>query len=184
MTEHPEHSILMEFMEGSLAHDQAETVRRHLSQCPSCRQARAFDEQLVQSISELALENPSSQFDSRILSTLQKSVGVQGRVRSAWLRPVATGLLIAATLVVIVFAGGSGEPQSESILSPVFEQFRDILTPVTDLLSDQIVRLTPSLDVADNQTIKIFLIASLAMLIIGSLDRLLQPYLRQRGRAG
>ncbi|PLX30925.1 MAG: hypothetical protein C0600_07075 [Ignavibacteria bacterium] len=184
MKKHPSNSVLFSLLEGSLPKDAEHRLRQHIEHCAVCMQSLDFEKQLTRSIEELPLAHPSPQFDGHVLSELQHSKAIPHRPLQAWMRPVITGLLITTTLLVIILAGGSGEEQSQSVLTPVFEYITDVMSPVTDQFHEQITLLTPSVDAADNHTIRIFLIASLALLVIGSLDRLLLPIIRHRERTG
>lgn len=178
---HPDIDILQQYADGMLAAAERDGVERHLASCASCRSAMQLERSLSESLRTIPSPSPSSRFDARVLAAVRRPAS-RSAGRTLWLRYAAAAILIVTTTVVIVIAGASGEAQSRTVLTPVFERITEVIAPALDLVSSQGQQLTPRLDDRDSDFFRIFFLATAALLIIGGLERFIFPSLRHGPR--
>ncbi|MDT8323352.1 MAG: zf-HC2 domain-containing protein [Bacteroidota bacterium] len=176
--QHPAPDVLGQYADALLDAPEHDRVHRHLTTCASCRNALLVEKSLSDAVRTASQRTPSSRFDSAVLSALRRPATGPSR-RIPYLGYAAAALLIVTTFVVVIIAGASGETQSRSALTPMFERITEVLTPAMELLTSQSGRLTPKLDERDSDFFRVFFIATAALLLIGGLERVLFPLMRQ-----
>ena len=174
---HPDAEILRQYADALLDPAARAGVERHIEDCASCRDALRIERALSDAIRALPSSSPSHRFDRGVLDAVQHTAHAPAK-RMPYFRYAAVGLLILTTFVVVIVAGASGEAQSQSVLTPVFERITAVLSPVVDLMTQKSEQLTPQLDDGDSSFFRIFFLATAALLIIGGLERLLSPSFR------
>ena len=175
---HPEQHKLRALVDGLLDAAEAHAIEEHLASCARCRREVSFERNLTTVLRDIPLQDPSPVFDSAVLRAVH-SRSAETSSRTPWLRFAAAAVLIAATLIVIVIAGSTGDAQSRTILSPLFEQISAWVQPLAHTLTTRADKLQPSFGDQSGDIVRIFLLATGVLLLVGGLERVLLP--RTRG---
>ncbi|MCB2204017.1 zf-HC2 domain-containing protein [bacterium] len=187
--QHPAPDILQQFADGMLDSEHRSNVEAHLHDCAECRSVVELERGISGVLQDLPLHEPSTYFDASVLNAVHAPASHRGPDRIRIFRYTAAAALILVTLVVVIVAGASGEEQSRSMLTPVFErvtplfeQVTDFIAPATELLNNKSTRVAPDLDAQSESVVRVFFIAVLALLIFGGLERVLLPRFRHGHR--
>mgnify|MGYP000666387233 CR=1 FL=1 len=175
--QHPDPKLLLDFVDEQLTRTESDAIRAHLTTCERCRNEVSLQRSIVQSLRETSLPEPSPEFDSAVLRAVGKN-GSKADSRMPWTKVVAVAALISVTLIIVVVAGSTTEEQSRTILSPLFDQVTGWLQPVTAIFSKTADDLRPAMDDGNGDVLRVFLLASAALLIVGGLERFLLPRIR------
>ena len=176
--EHPGTDILQRYADNLLETDLRRSIQGHINSCDRCRRIVALEHALMASLRNPPSSAPSPHFDRNVLNALRAQQDVRKGTRVSWFTYAAAAALIATTLVVLIVAGASGDEQSRSVLTPVFEKVSSVTLPVLELLVRQSARVTPHLDEGGIGFVRIFLIAMSALLVFGGLERFIFPSIR------
>jgi predicted anti-sigma-YlaC factor YlaD len=176
---HPDRNMLRQLADGSLDTTEARRIEEHLASCTQCRVIVTFERNLIRALRETPLPEPSPHFDPAVLRAVSRGNGPAAASRLTWGKYAAAGLLIAATLIVVTLAGASGEEQSRSMLTPVFEQITALIGPLANTFASRADSLIPTIGTQENDVLRIFLLAMGVLLLLGGLERLLLPHLKE-----
>ncbi|MBN1446685.1 MAG: hypothetical protein JXA28_02040 [Bacteroidetes bacterium] len=175
---HPDRNMLRQLADGNLDATEAHPIEVHLASCTQCRMIVAFERDLVRALRETPLPQASPDFDPAVLRAVSRRNHPAATSRLPWVKYAAAGILISATLIVITLAGASGEEQSRSMLTPVFEQITSLIGPLANTFASQADSIIPTSCTQGNEVLRIFLLAMGALLVLGGLERLLLPHLK------
>jgi anti-sigma factor RsiW len=104
-------ALLSAHLDGELAANEADRVRRHLATCDSCRARYALLLGLREYVRSLPREIVSPQFGPALRRRLPAEVSLRQRLPRRWLL-LASGLAVAAALVLLVVGGFRGSGSS------------------------------------------------------------------------
>ena len=175
--QHPDTKTLQDFADEQLPREHIAPVREHLTSCERCRNEIALLRSMTQSLREIPTPITSPGFDSAVLRAVRKQ-RAQASSRLQWPKAAAAAALIVVTLLIVVIAGSTGEEQSRTMLSPLFDQVTNWLQPITGIFLSTTDDLRPAIDDSNGDVLRIFFLATAALLIVGGLERFLLPRIR------
>ena len=176
--EHISPELMRQYADGELTVAERQRITNHLAVCERCRTSQRLETSLSDALRAVPQDVPSPRFDMQVLSELRSAAEHRRSPRRPAWKVAAAGLLIAATLIVVVIAGASGEEQSRSALTPVFEKVTAVFTPVMDAVARQSRQIMPQPGDGDFGVIRIFLIVTVVLLALAGIERFLFPNLR------
>ena len=117
------HPLLYRLLEDRLLDEDAETVREHVDECPSCRARFERITALDESVLEAEDERPSAHLRPALLSSYRRQMATQTAPEFRWWARIAT-MRRAAAIALVAFLSSGGtwltlrEPGTQSTLSP------------------------------------------------------------------
>jgi anti-sigma factor RsiW len=179
--EHPEHILILNYIDGLLPDSDVRALEAHIAICRSCSRAAERERALSTALRSQELSRPSSSFDRRVLDTIIPATAHREGERSLLRRHA--GLLVLCVMTVAIVLLSSGESSSStSWFRPVQQAISAWLQPTVARVSDAVTHsIDPVREVAHrgSSVIEIFALALLGLAALAVLDRLISPRLRK-----
>ncbi|MFQ5743991.1 MAG: anti-sigma factor family protein [Acidobacteriota bacterium] len=103
MSEHrPDRDRLTAYLEGALSIDGMLWVKHHLQACGACREALAFEQQLLERLNCLKGIEPPPDFVDAVMARVAQQPAYRPPTRVPWRRVAAWGTGLAASLLLLL----------------------------------------------------------------------------------
>jgi anti-sigma factor RsiW len=178
--EHPDPELLTALADELLSGDRADALRTHIEHCAACAAVVARESALSAALRSQPLAEPSQLFDRRVLDAVLPHAAAEGKARISLRNYAGMFALCACTLVIFLAANGE-RGDAPSWLSPVYDTVGGATARITESFVSGIGRLVSPLRVATqgSNVFEIFLLATLALVLLGALDRIFSPLSRR-----
>ncbi len=178
--EHPDHELLLACADGLLSTEQSDEIRAHTTRCPDCAAVLEREMALSAALRAQPLARPSPAFDQAVLRALMPRAESTGRHEISFRGYGGILLLCACTLVIYLAANGKSDG-APTWLTPVYETISGAMSWFTDRFVSGISGMISPLGTAAHGSnfIEIFLLATLALVLLGGLDRVIAPLFRK-----
>ena len=179
--EHPEHILILNYIDGLLPDNDLRALEAHIAICPSCSRAAERERALSTALRSQEPSRPSSSFDRRVLDTIIPATTRRERERSLLRRHAGLIVLCVMTIVIVLLSSGESS-SSTSWLQPLQQTISAYLQPTIARVSDAVTHsIAPAREAAHRggSVLEIFALALLGLAVLGALDRLLAPHLRK-----